>query len=196
MRSKLAILTVLACTMCTLITSTGSALAQSGKQPNKSQTAQLNGPIVFKATNKWIQKYSRIDQSIYTSIAIAAPLFGVSQSLLIDIIEGEGGNVNPTTLSESLCLGYGKGWNYTGNPPSAAFGAFQFMLKYRGACYNHDAWGTFACCDYAAFKQAKDLGLTIPYRFKNPASNLGQAITAAYMIANPSTGGLCHWGRC
>lgn len=189
MRSKLAILTV---AVLTLTAATGTALAHTSKQTQTKLVAH-SAPIVFKANNKWILRFTKIDQSIYSSIAIAAPLFGVSQSLLIDIIEGEGGNNAPDILSKSLCLGYGKGWNLAG---SSAFGAFQFMLSNRSACYSHELWGTFACCDFQAFKAAKLLGLAIPYRFKNPASNLGQAITAAYMIANPSTGGLCHWGRC
>lgn len=188
---KLVILTVML-SISTSIAGPTLVQADNNKQVNIGTAVHHDAPLVYKANNKWITKWSKIDQSIWASNHIAAQIFGVSEYLLNDIVSHEGGNVNPTTLSQSLCLGYGKGWNYQG---SYAFGAFQFMLSHKPACYNHSDWGTFACCDFAAFKAAKESGFAIPYRFKNPASNIGQAITASYMISHPSTGGLRHWGR-
>jgi hypothetical protein len=162
---KLVVLTVAVLTL----TATGQAL---GKAPQG---------------NKWIAGWTKADSSIYPSINKASKLFGVDPSLMKTIVGREGGNISPATLARSLCNGYGVGWNLQG---SAAFGPFQFMLDYRGACYNQWDWGTFGSYDDAAFQAAKQLGTPIPYRFKSPASNLGQAITAAYMLAN---GGLSHW---
>lgn len=104
------------------------------------------------------------------------------------IVGGEGGNVNPQTLRNSLCSSGGTGWNTQG---SAAFGPFQFMLDYRGACFNASSWGTFGVYDDAAFMAAKKAGVPVPYRFKHPASNVGQAITAAYVIRHVGLGPWC-----
>lgn len=126
------------------------------------------------------------DESIYPAIHKASNIFNVSQDLLRTIVSREGGNINPRTLHSSLCSGSGKGWNTLG---SYAFGAFQFMLDSKSnACTGN--WGTFDAYAQTAFNSAKKRGYTIPHRFMTPASNIGQAITAAYMIAN---GGLHHW---
>jgi hypothetical protein len=101
------------------------------------------------------------------------------------IVEREGGNINPRTLKLSLCSATQPGWNLSG---SYAFGAFQFMLDRKPACGG--GWGTFGSYVHAAFASAKKLGHPVPFRFKTPASNVGQAVTAAYMLAH---GGLHHW---
>lgn len=144
-----------------------------------------------KQQSSWIGKWTRIDRSIYPSINRAATIFGASASTMRTIVGYEGGNINPDTLSYSLCHATQPGWNLSG---SDAFGPFQFMLgtKY-GACVGQH-WGTFGRFVHEAFSSAKKRGIAIPYRFKTPASNVGQAITAAYMLANPrTTGGISHW---
>jgi hypothetical protein len=149
-----------------------------------TSTATAGG---FPANNAWIKKWDRLDQTIWTANREAAKTFRVSERLLDGIVGAEGGNINPRTLRANLCSGRQPGWNLAG---SSAFGPFQFMLSYRGACFNAHAWGTFGSYDDAAFKDAKRRGNPVPYRFKHPASNVGQAVTAAYMLAN---GGLSHW---
>lgn len=152
----------------------------------------------FKDDNAWIQKWTRIDRSVYTSINVAARTFNVSSHTLRAIVGAEGGNINPAKLRVTLCNPYaygiagggGLGWNNIG---SFAFGPFQFMLDAKPACMNHRLWGTFGDYDDAAFRAAKSKGVAVPYRFKHPASNVGQATTAAYMLATPSTGGINHW---
>lgn len=132
-----------------------------------------------KHENAWIKMWADRDESIWPSIKVASHVFNVSEWTLRSIVNGEGGNVNPRTLKSSLCSYSGTGWNTAG---SSAFGPFQFMLDFRGACMNGNAWGTFGSYDDAAFRAAKRIGIPVPYRFKHPASNVGQAITAAYMI--------------
>lgn len=134
---------------------------------------------------RWVKQWTRADESIWPAITRAAKVFRVDAGLLRTIVGREGGNVNPRTLKTSLCNGTQPGWNTQG---SRAFGAFQFMLDDKPACKG--AWGTFATYVQAAFLSAKDRGSPVPARFKTPASNVGQALTAAYMIAN---GGLHHW---
>lgn len=145
----------------------------------------------YPDNNAWIKLWTKRDQSIYSSIKVAANIFRVSESTLRAVNGGEGGNVHPAKLRVTICnpSAYGGiGWNTQG---SAAFGPFQFMLDYRGACNRQKAWGTFGSYDDAAFQEAKRQGISVPYRFKHPASNVGQALTAAYMI---SRGGLyVHW---
>lgn len=159
-----------------------------------SSPASAGADRRYKASHPWIKSWSKTDRSIWPSINRAARIFRADAGLMRTIVNGEGGNINPRTLAASLCRTYGKGWNTSGNPPSAAFGAFQFMLRYRGACTNQSAWGTFGTWDDEAFRAAKQLGHPVPARFRTPASNAGQAIVAAYMLANPSrTGGASHW---
>lgn len=137
--------------------------------------------------NRWIQSWTNKDQAIWPSIHVAARTFKVSESLMVAIVNGEGGNVNPQKLHASLCSG-GRttGWNTQG---SYAFGAFQFMLGSKPACKGN--WGTFGSYVNSAFTQAKRLGVAVPYRFKTPSSNVGQSITAAYIIWR---GQVCvHW---
>lgn len=141
--------------------------------------------FVHKVT--WVEKWEKADESIYPAIHIASRIFRVDESLLDKIVGDEGGNVDPQTLHSSLCTGSQPGWNNRG---SYAFGPFQFMLDRKPACMVETEWGTFGAYDDAAFHAAKKLGVAVPYRFKSPASNVGQAITAAYMV---STGGLYHW---
>lgn len=134
----------------------------------------------------WISKWQRADRSIYPAIHKSAWIFKVDENLLRTIVGREGGNVNPTTLHRSLCSTQGGiGWNLSG---SFAFGPFQFMLDSKPAC--NGGWGTFGSYVYAAFSSARHLGHPVPRRFQHPASNVGQAITAAFMIRN---GGLHHW---
>lgn len=137
--------------------------------------------------NVWLVSWQRKDQSIYPAIHEAALIFNVSETLLRTINSREGGNVDPVTLHNSLCSGGGTGWNDGG---SDAFGAMQFMLENHAPCDTQTEWGTFGSYDDAAFQYAKAHGIPVPYRFKNPASNVGQAITAAYMIL---TGHLSAW---
>jgi hypothetical protein len=104
------------------------------------------------------------------------------------IVEREGGNVAAWKLQRALCAGGGIGWNNAG---SAAFGPYQYMLAYRGACWNERAWGTFGAWDDVAFSAARARGLNVPYRFKTPASNVGQSVVTAYLLAD---GQVCvHW---
>lgn len=133
----------------------------------------------------WIHKWTQADKSIYPAINKAAWIFRVDSGLLRTIVGREGGNVNPAKLHRSLCNGSQPGWNLSG---SYAFGPFQFMLDNKPAC--NSGWGTFSSYVYAAFRSARQLGHPVPRRFEHPASNVGQAITAAYMIAH---GGLHHW---
>lgn len=144
---------------------------------------------------RWIAKrlWGKIDTSIWPSINYASDVFNVSASTMRTIVGREGGNVHPAKLRVSLCQTYGIGWNVSGNPPSAAFGPYQFMLDYRGACFNPEAWGTFGAHDDAAFSAAWSRGARVPILYKHPASNLGQSLTTAYMLATPSTGGISHW---
>lgn len=135
-------------------------------------------------------QWSARDLSIWPAVHFAAQLFGVSEYTMRDIVNGEGGNVNPTTLRASLCSYGGTGWNTQG---SDAFGPMQFMLDRRAACFDASSWGTFGSYDDAAFAAARARGVIVPDRYKNPASNVGQAITTAYMLATPSTGGIRHW---
>lgn len=139
--------------------------------------------------SKWIRLWESYDSSVWRAMKPAAATFKVSTGTLSSIVLGEGGNVSPRKLERSLCSGApGEiGWNLSG---SAAFGPAQFMLDYRGACWNPRAWGTFGAYDDAAFRAARQKGLNVPYRYKHPASNVGQMITTAYML---SIGGLSHW---
>ena len=150
-----------------------------------------NAQAQLTNSNPWIKKWTRYDSSIYAAIKPAAFIFKASPRTMKTIVGREGGNVNPRKLKVSLCRTWGKGWNVTGN--SAAFGPMQFMLDYRGACFNANAWGTFGTWDDAAFRDAKSRGFPVPYRFKHPASNVGQAITTAYMLSHSHTGGIGHW---
>lgn len=143
----------------------------------------------FKSNNAWIKLWAARDESIYPAMRVAAAVFHVSYYTLKSINDGEGGNINPRTLHRSLCSGSQPGWNLRG---SYAFGPMQFMLSKKPACSG--GWGTFSTYASRAFAEAKRLGFPIPARFKSPASNVGQAITTAYMLANPkSTGGISHW---
>lgn len=161
---------------------TSSAQANQGQQVIPKVHLQV---FIHKAS--WIEKWQKVDESIYPANHVASLIFRVDEGLLDKIVGDEGGNVNPRTLKISLCAGTQPGWNNLG---SSAFGPYQFMLDYKGVCMNEKDWGTFGSYDDAAFQAAKELGHAIPYRYKSPASNVGQAITAAYMIAN---GGLHHW---
>lgn len=158
-----------------------------------TSTAQADSK--FDIQNKWIKKWVTLDQNIHQAVVEAAKTFKVSGSLLETIVGREGGNVNPAKLRVTICDPYafgiagggGLGWNNLG---SSAFGPFQFLLGIKPACNHASAWGTFSSFDDAAFQAAKEKGNPVPYRFKHPASNVGQAIVAAYMI---SKGGLHHW---
>lgn len=158
-----------------------------------TSAAATREPLRYPDDNAWIRTWTHKDQSIYASMTTAAKVFRVSEHTLRSINDGEGGNVSPEKLRVTIChpwkLG-AIGWNTQG---SAAFGPMQFMLDYRGACNDSGAWGTFGAYDDAAFKDAKRRGVAVPYRFKHPASNVGQAIVTAYMLATPSTGGIGHW---
>jgi hypothetical protein len=147
----------------------------------------------YPDNNAWIKLWTKRDISIYRSMEVAAKVFHVSYNTLDAIQDGEGGNVHPAKLRHSLCQTWGIGWNTSGSPPSAAFGPMQFMLDYRGACNRPNDWGTFGAWDDAAFQDAKHRGVSVPYRFKTPASNVGQAVVTAYMLATPRTGGISHW---
>lgn len=158
-----------------------------------TNTAQAKEPLKFKADNAWIKVWDKRDVSIYPSMKVASRIFRISYNTLYTVNDREGGNVHRDRLHRTLCDPYslgiggggGVGWNNSG---SYAFGPMQFMMDDKPAC-NSD-WGTFGSYDDKAFQEAKRRGVPIPYRFKNPASNVGQAITAAYMI---STGGIGHW---
>lgn len=140
---------------------------------------------VYKKT-RWVQKWSHIDRSIWPSVHVAARRFSVSESLMRDIVNGEGGNVNPQKLRLSLCTATQPGWNTQG---SYAFGPMQYMLGSKPACSR--SWGTFGAYDDRAFREARRLGMNVPYRFKTPASNVGQSIVTAYIIR---IGQVCvHW---
>lgn len=141
----------------------------------------------FQSSNAWIQVWTQRDQGIAPSLEAASRIFGVSYGLMDTIVGREGGNVSPATLRTNLCTGSQPGWNTQG---SSAFGPFQFLLAFKAPCMQERSWGTFGSYDDAAFQDAKRRGWPVPYRFKTPASNVGQAITAAYMLAN---GGLHHW---
>ena len=142
----------------------------------------------FTERNPWIKMWRQRDQSIWSATHAAASAFSVSETLMREIVQREGGNHSPRQLRASLCRGWGSGWNTQG---SAAFGPMQYMLDYRGACFNSSEWGTFGAYDDRAFTAAKRRGVAVPFRFKHPASNVGQAVTTAYII---SIGEACvHW---
>lgn len=156
---------------------------------------QASGHGHMDENNRWIKTWTQKDVSVYRAIDEAAKTFGVSEGTLNKIVGDEGGNIHPAKLRRTLCDpwvygpagGGGLGWN---NGGSSAFGPFQFMLDYKAPCFRARDWGTFGSYDDAAFREAKKVGNPVPYRFKHPASNVGQAITAAYMIDN---GGFYHW---
>jgi hypothetical protein len=155
--------------------------AHAGKVQEKAVPVKIHVHLFIHKTT-WIEKWQKFDESIYPANHVAAGIFNVSESLLNRIVGDEGGNINPRTLHSSLCTGSQPGWNLLG---SSAFGPYQFMLDYKAPCDREsDGWGTFGSYDDAAFHEAKVLGFAVPYRFKSPASNVGQAITAAYMIAH------------
>lgn len=159
-------------------------------------TAQANQETFrYPDNNAWIRLWDKRDYSIYPAIHVAASIFRVSERTLLTINDHEGGNVHRDRLRVTICSPYalgiggggGVGWNNSG---SYAFGPMQFMLDSKPACNNQNSWGTFGSYDDSAFRDAKRRGVAIPYRFKHPASNVGQAVVAAYMI---STGGISHW---
>jgi len=161
-----------------------------------ANTAQAKEETLrYKDNNAWIKMWDRRDYNIYPAMKVASSIFGISYSTLVTINDREGGNVHRDRLHTTLCSPYalgnggggGVGWNNSG---SSAFGPMQFMMDSKPACNRHSKWGTFASFDNAAFQEAKRRGVPVPYRFKNPASNVGQAIVAAYMI---SRGGIGHW---
>lgn len=166
--------------------------AHAGKVQQKAVPVKIHVHVFVHHKATWIEKWQKFDESIYPANHVAADIFNVSEGLLDKIVGDEGGNINPRTLHSSLCTGSQPGWNLLG---SSAFGPYQFMLDYKAPCERQTDWGTFGSYDDAAFQAAKRLGFAVPYRFKSPASNVGQAITAAYMIANPglSDGGIAHW---
>lgn len=136
--------------------------------------------------NRWMSYWSHKDQSIWLAVPVAARAFHVDYGIMQTIVNGEGGNINPRTLKSSLCSGTQPGWNTSG---SYAFGPMQYMLSSKPAC--HGSWGTFGAYMDGAFIEARRRGLKVPYRFKTPASNVGQAIVTAYII---SRGEVCvHW---
>ena len=158
-------------------------------------TAQAKQPLKFKDDNAWIKLWDKRDVSIYPAMKVASSIFRVSYNTLATINDREGGNIHRDRLRVTLCSpwalgnggGGGVGWNNSG---SYAFGPMQFMMDRKPACNVHSNWGTFEAHDNAAFQDAKRRGVPVPYRFKTPASNVGQAIVAAYMI---SQGGIGHW---
>jgi hypothetical protein len=143
---------------------------------------------VYTNSHPWIKKWKRYDVSAYKAIKPAAYIFKANPWTLRAIVDREGGNVVPFKLKRSLCTGSQPGWNKRG---SRAFGPAQFMLDSKPACRGD--WGTFGTWDDAAFLAAKKKGHPIPFRFKTPASNVGQMLVTAYMITHPHTGGLSHW---
>lgn len=152
-------------------------------------TAENANSQTYPASHPWIKTWTRYDKSVYTSIGPAAFIFRASPWTLRTIVGREGGNINPHKLRNSLCNGSQPGWNLSG---SYAFGPSQFMLDSKPAC-SPNSWGTFGTWDDTAFRAAKLLGHPVPYRFKTPASNVGQMIVTAYMITHPHTGGINHW---
>lgn len=135
---------------------------------------------------RWVKLWQKRDQSVWTSIPPAATTFQVSSGTMRTIVEREGGNVASWKLQRNLCTGGQPGWNNIG---SYAFGPYQYMLGSKPACNGY--WGTFGAHDDQAFHEARARGLNVPYRFKTPASNVGQSIVTAYLIRK---GQLCvHW---
>lgn len=169
-----------------VVAALGGGVATNTAQANTGHHKVHVHLFVHKIT--WIEKWEKADESIYPAIRIASHVFHVDKGLLENIVGGEGGNINPRTLQSSLCSGSQPGWNNFG---SYAFGPFQFMLDRKPACMVQTEWGTFGSYDDAAFQEAKKLGVSVPYRFKSPASNVGQAITAAYMIAHGKLSAWC-----
>lgn len=142
--------------------------------------------VRMSSQNHWVHQWAHTDGSIWSANRAAAHVFHVSRGTLDFLVNAEGGNVNPVTLGHSLCSATQPGWNTQG---SYAFGPYQFMLNSKPACSG--GWGTFAAYVHSAFTAAKRNGTPVPYRFKTPASNVGQAITAAYIV---SIGQICiHW---
>jgi hypothetical protein len=142
----------------------------------------------YSIHHPWIKKWRNYDRSAYAAIKPAAFIFKASPWTLRTIVELEGGNIVPWKLKRSLCTGSQPGWNRQG---SYAFGPAQFMLDSKPACRH--SWGTFGRWDDEAFIAAKKRGHPVPYRFKTPASNVGQMVVTAYMITHPHTGGIGHW---
>lgn len=140
----------------------------------------------YPASHPWVKKWSKRDRSIWPANRVVARIFHVSEGTLDELVGAEGGNINPGRLHNSLCTGAQPGWNTQG---SYAFGPYQFMLSSKPACSR--AWGTFGAYDDSAFQYVKRLGYPVPYRFKTPASNVGQAVVAAYIVR---IGQVCvHW---
>lgn len=140
-----------------------------------------------RPTNKYqayIHAWTLRDQSIHQSIEAAAFIFKVNAGWLHTCNGSEGGSVSPDRLRHSLRKGTQPGWNLSG---SYAFGAMQFMLDRKPAPRRGD-WGTYEKYSPVAFAIAKDRGFWVPARFDTPSSNVGQAITAAFMFAAGMSG--------
>jgi hypothetical protein len=135
---------------------------------------------------RWIRLWEKRDASLSESTRIAAATHRVSESWLRSCNGSEGGNVSVRKLRVSLVRGWGPGWNLAG---SYAFGPWQYMLGDRPPDGPHE-WGTFGAYDDAAFWATRARGVNVPFRFKRPDSNVGQALVTAYMF---SRGLSSHW---
>ena len=136
----------------------------------------------------YLRYWEHRDNDTKKALKSAAFIFRISHSWLSACNDAEGGHNDPEVLRWSLRTGpHGRGWNTSGSPPSNAFGAMQFMLD-RKPAPNPGDWGTYERYAPAAFGVARARGYWVPARYNTPASNVGQAITAAFMFAIGESG--------
>lgn len=138
----------------------------------------------WPASNPWIRRWTVADGSIHPALSLAGRIFGVSYGWLHACVHSEGGHVSARKLRRALRWGTQPGWNTAG---SYAFGPFQFMLSEKPAPRATE-WGTFGAYAEAAFTSARLRGQPVPYRFRRPDSNVGQAVVAAFMFSHGHSG--------
>lgn len=148
------------------------------RKKHKSKRSKVN------KYERYIAGWERRDHDTKSALRAAAFIFKVDYSWLSACNDNEGGHNDPERLAYSLRTGNQPGWNTAG---SNAFGAMQFMLD-RKPAPNPGDWGTYEKYADIAFDIAKDRGYWIPARYNTPASNVGQATTAAFMFAAGQSG--------
>jgi hypothetical protein len=151
---------------------------ENKKTKRKKRKARVN------KYERYIAAWERRDHDTKAALKAAAFIFKVDYNWLSDCNDAEGGNNDPQRLASNLRTGAQPGWNLSG---SSAFGAMQFMMDRKPAPNSGD-WGTFEKYQPIAFDISKGRGFWIPARFNTPASNVGQAITAAFMFAAGQSG--------
>jgi hypothetical protein len=157
----------------------GTKTANAEQAVSTKQIVMMHKRKRVNKYKKYIAEWTRRDRDTKSALRAAAFIFKVRYWWLSNCNDAEGGHNDPRRLASNLRTGIQPGWNRSG---SRAFGAMQFMMDRKPAPNSGD-WGTFEKYQPNAFAIAKDRGFWIPARFNTPASNVGQAITAAYMFA-------------